>query len=110
SAIEVQRAFAVARKLSGIRQELTPHSLRHTFASWLGDLRAAAANDSGASRTRGRANDHPLRSLVPCAPIRRNADRWEHGNGGRWRRGFTRKCGAGNASELLGEAIRRATH
>jgi len=35
SAIEVQRAFAVARKLSGIRPALTPHSLRHTFASWL---------------------------------------------------------------------------
>lgn len=35
STIEVQRAFAVARKLSGIRPALTPHSLRHTFASWL---------------------------------------------------------------------------
>lgn len=35
SAIEVQRAFGVARRLSGIRPELTPHSLRHTFASWL---------------------------------------------------------------------------
>jgi integrase len=35
SVIEVQRAFAVARKLSGIRPALTPHSLRHTFASWL---------------------------------------------------------------------------
>jgi len=25
----------VVRSLSGIRQELTPRSLRHTFASWL---------------------------------------------------------------------------
>jgi len=35
TAIEVQRAFGIARKLSGIRPELTPHSLGHTFASWL---------------------------------------------------------------------------
>lgn len=32
---EVQRAFGVARKISKLRSELTPHSLRHTFASWL---------------------------------------------------------------------------
>jgi len=35
SVIEVQRAFGIARKLSEIRSELTPHSIRHTFASWL---------------------------------------------------------------------------
>lgn len=33
--MEVQRAFSVARKLAGVRRELTIHSLRHTFASWL---------------------------------------------------------------------------
>lgn len=33
--VEVQRAFGVAKKLARIRPELTPHSIRHTFASWL---------------------------------------------------------------------------
>jgi integrase len=33
--IDIQRAFAVARKMTGLREELTVHSLRHTFASWL---------------------------------------------------------------------------
>ena len=32
---EVQRAFDVAKRLSGVRMELTPHSIRHPFASWL---------------------------------------------------------------------------
>ncbi len=32
---EVQRAFSVAKRLAGVRPELTPHSIRHTFASWL---------------------------------------------------------------------------
>lgn len=32
---EVQRAFAVALRITKLRAELTPHSLRHTFASWL---------------------------------------------------------------------------
>jgi integrase len=31
---EVQRAFDVAKRISGVREELTPHSIRHTFASW----------------------------------------------------------------------------
>jgi integrase len=32
---EIQRAFEVFRKLSGTREELSVHSIRHTFASWL---------------------------------------------------------------------------
>lgn len=32
---ELQRAFEAAKKVTGIRSELTPHTLRHTFASWL---------------------------------------------------------------------------
>ncbi len=32
---EAQRAFSVARRLCKLRPDLTPHSLRHTFASWL---------------------------------------------------------------------------
>lgn len=32
---DVQRAFDVARRLSGMRPELTLYSLRHSFASWL---------------------------------------------------------------------------
>ncbi len=32
---EVARAFRVAQKLSGIREELNPYTIRHTFASWL---------------------------------------------------------------------------
>ncbi len=31
----VQRAFALAKRFAGIRAELTPHSLRHTAASWM---------------------------------------------------------------------------
>ena len=31
----VAHAFAVARKLAGLRKELTPHALRRTAASWL---------------------------------------------------------------------------
>lgn len=33
--MEVQRAFTLAKKLSGIRPALRLHDLRHTFASWL---------------------------------------------------------------------------
>jgi integrase len=33
--VDIQRAFAVAKKLSGIRPGLRLHDLRHTFASWL---------------------------------------------------------------------------
>lgn len=33
--VDIQRAFAVAKKLSGVRPELRLHDLRHTFASWL---------------------------------------------------------------------------
>jgi integrase len=32
---EVRRAFSVAKRISGIRRELTPHSLRRTFGSCL---------------------------------------------------------------------------
>ena len=32
---EIQRAFKRAKRISGIRAILTPHSIRHTFASWL---------------------------------------------------------------------------
>ncbi len=32
---EIQKAFVVLRRLSGTRRELSVHSTRHTFASWL---------------------------------------------------------------------------
>lgn len=48
-------------------------------------------------KSAGRADDDPLRSPVPYAPFGGNADRRQHGDGDRWRGGFTRKCGAGNA-------------
>jgi integrase len=35
SEIQVQRAFRVARALTGLRHAITPHALRHTLGSWL---------------------------------------------------------------------------
>lgn len=35
SLTDVQRAFRVAQRLSGVRPELMLYSIRHTFASWL---------------------------------------------------------------------------
>ncbi|MFZ2493910.1 MAG: site-specific integrase [Thermoanaerobaculia bacterium] len=32
---EVQRAFNAAKKIAGLRDELTPHTIRHTAASWM---------------------------------------------------------------------------
>ena len=32
---DVRRAFGVAKRLAGIRDELSLYSIRHTFASWL---------------------------------------------------------------------------
>lgn len=32
---EIERAFAVYRSVAGLRRELTIHTIRHTFASWL---------------------------------------------------------------------------
>jgi len=32
---DYKRAFGVARRLAGLRKELNPYSIRHTFASWL---------------------------------------------------------------------------
>jgi site-specific recombinase XerD len=35
SLAEGRRAFKVAKRLAGIRDELSLYSIRHTFASWL---------------------------------------------------------------------------
>lgn len=83
SAIEVQRAFAVARKLSGIRLALTPHSLRHTFASWLamsGQPLRTIQELPGHSDIRMTVK---YAHLSPTHLFRGNAGRWQHGDGDR---------------------------
>lgn len=103
---EDARAFSAIRGAAGVcgRAEALRHPARVDASQPASHVRVvardvwtAAPDDSGASRPRGRADDDPLRSPVPHASVRGNADSWQYGNCCRRGRGFTRKCSAGNA-------------